>query len=90
MNKSTVNATACAKICFKPDDHGLDTSQAPINSVGEALRILGRYEDFALRNRAQDGERSYRYQAQFSRIKMIYYFSLTKEGRISVMMPEMD
>ena len=36
----------------------------------------------------KDGERSYRYRARFSRTSMIFHFVLTKENRISVMMPE--
>jgi hypothetical protein len=50
---------------------------------------FGAIQKLTLVERTENGsDRSYRYQARLSRTTMIFHFVLTKEGRISVMMPE--
>jgi len=50
---------------------------------------LGVIQKLSLVERKNVGDdRSYRYQARFSRTTMIFHFVLTKDDRISVMMPE--
>jgi hypothetical protein len=53
------------------------------------MAVLGPIQKLLLVERTeQDGNRSYRYRAQFKRTTFIFHFVLSSEDRISVMMPD--
>ena len=60
-----------------------------IDQLKHDFGSFGAIQSLTLVERTESGgDRSYRYQARFSRTTMIFWFVLTKEDRISVMMPE--
>lgn len=60
-----------------------------LEQVRKDMSALGPIQKLTLVERAeQDGNRSYRYQARFARTSFVYHFVVTKDDKISVMMPE--
>lgn len=62
---------------------------AHLETTKRDFTAIGAIQDLTLVERTETGvERSYRYQARFSRTTLLFHFVLTKEGRISDMKPE--
>jgi CubicO group peptidase (beta-lactamase class C family) len=59
-----------------------------LEQVRKDMSALGPIQKLTLVERAEQEGRSYRYQARFARTSLIYHFVVTKEDKISVMMPE--